>query len=55
MSTAIGNLVKGDHPQIAVKKAIEKVMSIEGVKGAMIIYRDRVGFWGRISKMISVK
>lgn len=55
VSTAIGNLVKGDHHQIAVKKAIEKAMSIEGVKGAMIIYRNQVGFGGCISKLISVK
>jgi ApbE superfamily uncharacterized protein (UPF0280 family) len=55
VATAIGNLIKGDNHRDVVKLGVEKAMRIEGVKGALIIYRNFVGIGGRIPQLIKMK
>ncbi|MEM2937228.1 MAG: UPF0280 family protein [Candidatus Bathyarchaeia archaeon] len=54
-ATAIGNLIKGDNRREVVKLGVEKAMSIEGVKGVLIIYRDFVGIGGCIPQLAKMK
>lgn len=55
VATAIGNMIKGDNPRKIVKLGIEKAMSIDGVEGALIIYRDFVGTGGSIPQIVRIK
>ncbi|MEM0216354.1 MAG: UPF0280 family protein [Candidatus Bathyarchaeia archaeon] len=55
VATAIGNMIKGENYQDVAKKGVEKALEIEGVKGAIVIYRDYVSFGGKIPKMIRIK
>lgn len=54
-ATAIGNLIKGEDHREIVEKGVQKAMSIDGVKGALIIYRDFVGVGGKVPEMFKVK
>ena len=42
-ATAVGNLVKGENAEAAIKAGICKGLSIEGVEGVLIIYKGQVG------------
>ena len=55
VATAVGNTIKGDDCRGVVKKGIEKALSIEGVKGAIIIYKKIVGKGGQIPEIIKIK
>jgi ApbE superfamily uncharacterized protein (UPF0280 family) len=54
-ATAVGNMVKGENVQIAIKKGISRGLSIEGVEGVLIIYKGQVGTAGKIPQIIKVK
>ncbi len=53
-ATAVGNLVKGEDWRKAVERGIAKALSIEGVKGALILYRGLVGKAGKIPEIVKV-
>jgi len=53
-ATAVGNLVKGEDRHKAVECAIAKALSIEGVRGVLILYGGLVGKAGQIPKMLKV-
>ncbi|MEM2970975.1 MAG: UPF0280 family protein [Candidatus Bathyarchaeia archaeon] len=53
-ATAIGNLVIGDNPQKAVENGIGKALSIKGVNGVLIIYKETVGMAGQIPKIVKI-
>jgi len=53
-ATAVGNLVKGQDWHKAVERGIAKALSIEGVKGVLILYRGLVGKAGQIPKLVKV-
>ena len=55
VSTAVGNLVKGDDCRGAIERGINEALSVEGVKGVFISYRGFVGKAGQIPKMIKVR
>ena len=55
VATAIGNLIKGEECCEVIEKGIQKAISIEGVKGALIIYKDFVGFGGHVPQLIKMK
>jgi ApbE superfamily uncharacterized protein (UPF0280 family) len=54
-ATAVGNKVKGEDVQAAIKAGISKGLSIEGVAGLLIIYKGQVGTAGRIPELIKVE
>ena len=54
-ATAVGNVVKGENPQAAIQRGMEKAMSIQGVQGAMIMYKGFVGTAGKIPQIIKVE
>jgi ApbE superfamily uncharacterized protein (UPF0280 family) len=51
--TAICNVVIGE-PDQAIKKGIEKALSIEGVGGVLILYKGKVALAGEIPKIINI-
>ena len=53
-ATAVGNVVKGEDPEVAVQRGIDKALSIEGVKGVLIIYKEFTGTAGKIPELIKV-
>ncbi len=53
-ATAIGNIVKGKPHQKVVEKSAEKALSIEGVRGAFILYRGLVGVAGEVPKLVKI-
>ncbi len=53
-ATAVANLIKGDDVQGVIRQAIDKALSIDGVKGAFILYRGVVGKAGQIPELIKV-
>jgi len=54
VATAVGNLVKGEDVQAAIKAGIDRGLSVEGVEGVLIIYKGQVGMAGRIPEIIKV-
>lgn len=54
VSTAVGNVIKGNDYQRAIEQGINKARSIEGVKGVFISYKGFVGKGGQIPKIIKV-
>jgi ApbE superfamily uncharacterized protein (UPF0280 family) len=54
-ATAVGNVVKGDDTEAAIKAGINKGLSIEGVEGVFIIYRGEVGTVGKIPEIIKIE
>jgi hypothetical protein len=54
-ATAVGNVVKGEDTEAAIKAGIRKGLSIEGVEGALIIYKGQVGTAGKIPQIIKVE
>lgn len=53
-ATATGNVVKGEDTNTAIQCGINAAKSIEGVEGAMILYKGCVGTWGKIPQIIKV-
>lgn len=53
-ATAVGNIVKGDDQRGAIERGIERALSIDGIKGAFIIYRGMVGMGGEVPLIIGV-
>jgi ApbE superfamily uncharacterized protein (UPF0280 family) len=54
VATAVGNIVKGEEVRDSIQGGIQKALSIEGVKGAFIIYRGMVGMGGETPQIIGV-
>jgi ApbE superfamily uncharacterized protein (UPF0280 family) len=54
-ATAVGNVVKGENAEAAIKTGISKGLSIEGVEGVLIIYKGQVGTAGKIPRIIKVE
>jgi len=54
-ATAAGNLVEGSNIEEAIKRGLHKALSIRGVRGAFILYEERVGQAGRIPKTIGIE
>jgi hypothetical protein len=54
-ATAVGNVVKGENAEAAIKAGINKGLSIEGVEGVLIIYKGQVGTAGKIPQIIRVE
>jgi ApbE superfamily uncharacterized protein (UPF0280 family) len=55
VSTAVGNLIKGDDCRRTIERGIVEALSIEGVKGVFISYKGFVGKAGQIPKIIKVR
>jgi len=53
-ATAACNVVKGDDHNRAVKRGIDKALSIEEVRGVFIVYGEKVGVAGEISRLIEI-
>ncbi len=53
-ATAVGNVVKGEDVQAAIKAGISRGLSIVGVEGVMVIYKGQVGTAGKIPEIIKV-
>jgi ApbE superfamily uncharacterized protein (UPF0280 family) len=47
-------VVKGEDYQGAVQRGIDKALSIQGVEGVLIIYREFTGTAGKIPQIIKV-
>jgi ApbE superfamily uncharacterized protein (UPF0280 family) len=54
-ATAVCNVVKGEDCQAAIQAGINKALSIQGVKGLLIIYKGFTGTAGKVPKIIKVK
>jgi uncharacterized protein len=54
-ATAVGNVVKGEDIEAGIKAGISKGLSIEGVKGVLIIYKGQVGTAGKIPQIIKIE
>ncbi|MEM2780543.1 MAG: UPF0280 family protein [Candidatus Bathyarchaeia archaeon] len=55
VATAVGNMINGnDHRQVA-ENGIKKALGIEGVKGAIVIYRDYISIGGQIPEIIKIE
>ncbi|MEM3566583.1 MAG: UPF0280 family protein [Candidatus Bathyarchaeia archaeon] len=52
-ATAVCNVVRGE-PDQAIKSALKKAWSIEGVEGVLIIYRGKIALAGEVPKLISL-
>jgi ApbE superfamily uncharacterized protein (UPF0280 family) len=53
-ATAVANIVKGDGEKKIIEDAIALGLSIKGVKGVFILYRDFVGLGGEVPTIINV-
>ena len=53
-ATAVGNVVKGEDANSAIKAGIKRGLSIDGVDGVLIIYKGQVGTAGKIPELIKV-
>jgi ApbE superfamily uncharacterized protein (UPF0280 family) len=51
-ATALGNSVTDAQ---SVSKAFEAVKHVEGIKGALIIYKDTLATWGEIPEVVRIK
>lgn len=53
-ATAVCNLVKGDEHRSAIEHGLKRGLSIYGVRGVFIIYREMVGKGGEIPLIIGI-
>jgi len=53
-ATAVGNIVKGEDQRGSVERGVERALSIEGIRGAFIVYRGVVGMGGEVPRIIGV-
>ena len=54
-ATAVANLIIGDDIKRIIKKGIEYALSIPGVNGIFILYREVVGKGGHVPELIKIK
>jgi ApbE superfamily uncharacterized protein (UPF0280 family) len=54
-ATAVGNVVKGEDADEAIQQGMKVAESIVGVEGALIIYKGKVGTWGKIPQIIKIE
>jgi uncharacterized protein len=54
-ATAVGNAVKGEDLNAAIECGLAVAKAIVGVQGVMVIYRGKVGTWGKIPRIIKVE
>ena len=54
-ATAACNMVKGEDADAAIECGLEVAKDIEGVEGAMVIYKGKTGTWGKIPQIIKVE
>jgi uncharacterized protein len=54
-ATTVGNVVKGEDAQIGIQAGLDRGLSIEGVEGVIIIYKDQVGTAGKIPRIIKIE
>jgi len=55
VATAVANLITGDNLEETIKKGVNAALSVEGVKGVFILYRELVGKGGKVPEMIKLK
>jgi len=53
-ATAICNVVKGDDENYAIKRGIDKALSIKEVKGVLIVYKGKIGVAGKVPRLIEI-
>ncbi|MEJ5328036.1 MAG: UPF0280 family protein [Candidatus Bathyarchaeia archaeon] len=53
-ATAVCNVVKGEDCQAAIHAGMNKALSIQGVEGVLIIYKDFTGTAGKIPQIIKI-
>ncbi|MGD9130791.1 MAG: UPF0280 family protein [Candidatus Bathyarchaeota archaeon] len=53
-ATAVANLIKGDDVQGVIRQGIDRALSIDGVQGVFILYRETVGKAGQVPELIKV-
>ena len=53
-ATAVGNVVKDEDTETAIRFGIDKAKSIQGVEGVLVLFRGCVGTWGKIPQIIRV-
>lgn len=53
-ATAVGNLIKGKDCSQAIKRGINKALSIQEVEGVFIIYKGMAGTAGKIPQIIKI-
>lgn len=54
VATAAANLVKGDNYLEAIQIGLEKALSIQGVEGALVLYKGHIGTGGKIPQIIKI-
>jgi hypothetical protein len=54
-ATAVGNMVKGENAEAAIKAGIKTGLTIEGVEGVLIIFKGQMGSAGKIPQIIKVE
>ena len=54
VATAVGNLMKGDDHRGAIELGLNRGLSISGVKGVFIIYREMIGRAGQVPLIIRI-
>jgi ApbE superfamily uncharacterized protein (UPF0280 family) len=53
-ATVVCNIVKGEDAQVGIQAGLNRGLSIEGVEGVLIIYKDQVGTAGKLPQMIKI-
>jgi ApbE superfamily uncharacterized protein (UPF0280 family) len=53
-ATAVANRIKGDDVRGVIKQGIDQALSIDGVQGVFILYREVVGKAGQVPELIKV-
>ncbi|MEM3440864.1 MAG: UPF0280 family protein [Candidatus Bathyarchaeia archaeon] len=53
-ATAGCNVVKGENYQVAIQAGINRALSIQGVEGVLIIYREFTGTAGKLPQIIKI-
>ena len=54
-ATKIGNLVKGPDVEKSIKRALDAVDELEGVRGAFISREDKIGQVGKLPKIFKIE
>ncbi len=54
-ATAVCNIIRGDDHRKAIEQGVTRALSIRGVKGVFILYREIVGKAGQFPKIIKIK
>ncbi|MGF3522121.1 MAG: UPF0280 family protein [Candidatus Bathyarchaeia archaeon] len=54
-ATAVCNAVKGDDVDEAISRGVKVAKAIQGVEGVFILYKNRVGTWGKVPQLVKIK